>query len=194
MAVSGSVVLIVDDDPRFTAVVSKPLERAGYRVVTALNGAAALALAALGVLSMAIVDLCLNNENGLDLIAHLRQLQPDLPCVLWSGMLSASVQREAQRRGVLCFDKASDSISFHARRAASRWRGCTRRRCFEGGSTAPLLRGTCGDARRCQPGRTCARRKPFDHPALLAIIRRTSVTETPNVTNERRQHCSRRCA
>ncbi len=102
--------LIVDDDPRFTAVVSQPLDRAGYRIVSAVNGATALALTSLGVLSMAIVDLYLSNENGLELIAQLRHLQPDLPCLLWSGMLSASVQREAHRRGVLCFDKASDSI------------------------------------------------------------------------------------
>ncbi|RIK89649.1 MAG: hypothetical protein DCC71_25885, partial [Proteobacteria bacterium] len=76
------------------------LERAGFRVLAATSGAAALA-AARGphALRAALLDLAMPDMNGEELLAHLRALQPDLPVVLVTGYDAAhAAQRFAALR------------------------------------------------------------------------------------------------
>jgi CheY-like chemotaxis protein len=80
------VVLVVDDEQVVRDVTSLLLEDAGFRVVTAETGAAAL-VAAEGepMLDVALIDVMLPDQSGGDVGRELRARRPDLPIVMASG-------------------------------------------------------------------------------------------------------------
>src|SRR5690349_8259713 len=66
-------ILIVDDEPGIVTVVRDYLDRAGFRVLTAGDGAAALRLARAERPSLLVLDLMLPGLDGLDVTRVLRQ-------------------------------------------------------------------------------------------------------------------------
>jgi two-component system, OmpR family, response regulator ResD len=68
----GSV-LVVDDEPTIAEVVSRYLERAGYRTQVAHDGAQALAHAARGRPDLVVLDLMLPGLDGLEVMRRLRE-------------------------------------------------------------------------------------------------------------------------
>ena len=66
-------ILIVDDEPKIVQLVRDYLERAGFRVLTASNGKAALALAHSEKPDLVILDLGLPEMDGLDVTRTLRK-------------------------------------------------------------------------------------------------------------------------
>ncbi|HZO96773.1 MAG TPA: response regulator [Gaiellaceae bacterium] len=78
--------LVVDDDPSCRLVTRAMLERDGYRVLTAADGAEALALAAdepeIGVV---VTDSVLTDTGGRELASRLRRVLPRAAIVLTSG-------------------------------------------------------------------------------------------------------------
>lgn len=87
-------ILVVDDEPGIVAIARDYLEQAGFRVLTAPDGALALRLARAEQPALLVLDLMLPEVNGLDVIRALR-LDPTtraLPVI----MLTARVD-EADR-------------------------------------------------------------------------------------------------
>jgi CheY-like chemotaxis protein len=75
-------VLLVDDDD----VLRLSLENAGYQVITADGGAAALAWVERGErLEIIVSDLTMAGLDGLALIRRAQTLQPNLPAILLTG-------------------------------------------------------------------------------------------------------------
>jgi two-component system, OmpR family, response regulator ResD len=72
----GSV-LVVDDEPTIGEVVSRYLERAGYRTRIASDGAQALELVAERRPDLVVLDLMLPGIDGLEVMRRLRQPEPD---------------------------------------------------------------------------------------------------------------------
>ncbi|HEY5428870.1 MAG TPA: response regulator transcription factor [Solirubrobacteraceae bacterium] len=68
----GSV-LVVDDEPTIAEVVSRYLERAGYRTRVASDGAQALELVARQRPDLVVLDLMLPGIDGLEVMRRLRQ-------------------------------------------------------------------------------------------------------------------------
>jgi DNA-binding response OmpR family regulator len=66
-------ILVVDDEPKIVQLVRDYLERAGFRVLTALNGKSALALAHSERPDLIILDLGLPEMDGLDVTRILRK-------------------------------------------------------------------------------------------------------------------------
>lgn len=66
-------VLVVDDEPTITEVVSRYLRRAGYRAATAADGAEAIAAAADARPDLVVLDLMLPRIGGLEVMARLRE-------------------------------------------------------------------------------------------------------------------------
>lgn len=92
-------ILIVDDDDNFAAVLSRALERRGYEVQYHLDCQAALAAAAQSTFDMAILDLKLEHESGLHLIAPLKEHLPDIRIVILTGYSSIATAVEAVKLG-----------------------------------------------------------------------------------------------
>jgi two-component system, OmpR family, alkaline phosphatase synthesis response regulator PhoP len=66
-------ILIVDDEPAIVQIARDYLDRAGFRVVTAGDGASALRLARAERPSLLVLDLMLPGMDGLDVTRALRQ-------------------------------------------------------------------------------------------------------------------------
>src|SRR3954454_1714083 len=71
-AMSGETILIVDDEPTIVEVVGLYLQREGYRVVTAADGAAALSLVEQQRPDLVVLDLMLPGLSGLEVTKRLR--------------------------------------------------------------------------------------------------------------------------
>src|SRR5450755_2359700 len=74
--VRGSV-LVVDDEPTIAEIVSRYLERAGYRTRIAADGAQALELVARRRPDLVVLDLMLPGIDGLEVMRRLRQPEHD---------------------------------------------------------------------------------------------------------------------
>ncbi|HEX2942693.1 MAG TPA: response regulator, partial [Rhodopila sp.] len=79
-------VLLVDDDPIVRDVLRLSLEDAGYSVLTAENGAAALVCLGVGdKVDLIVSDLTMPGMDGVTLIKAAQERRPRLPAVLLTG-------------------------------------------------------------------------------------------------------------
>jgi len=82
-------VLVVDDDPTITDVVSRYLDRAGYSVTTAADGPAALLAVATGHPDLVVLDLMLPGMSGLDVCRSLRATST-VPILMLTALAEAA--------------------------------------------------------------------------------------------------------
>jgi two-component system cell cycle sensor histidine kinase/response regulator CckA len=83
----GTVVLLVEDDLQVRTMAARALAEAGYVVLQAENGRAALDLARKRTerLDLVVADLGLPQMGGVELSRRLREQRPELPVVFISG-------------------------------------------------------------------------------------------------------------
>ena len=78
-------VLLVDDDEPFLRRLAKAMEKRGFEVETAASVAAGRAIATARPPAYAVVDLRLEDGNGLDVVEVLRDKRPDSRVVVLTG-------------------------------------------------------------------------------------------------------------
>lgn len=85
-------ILVVDDEPGIVTIVRDYLDRAGFRVLTAGDGNAALRLARLERPSLMLLDLMLQNIDGLDITRVLRQdpATRNMPIIMLTALVDES--------------------------------------------------------------------------------------------------------
>ncbi|MHC4859100.1 MAG: response regulator [Planctomycetota bacterium] len=93
-------VLVVDDEPKIRQLLQRLLEREGYRVSTAGDGAAALEEILRERPALVITDLKMPGMDGVELLKRARSIDPDLPVVLITAYASMETAVEALREGV----------------------------------------------------------------------------------------------
>ena len=100
--VAGQHVLYIDDDDVMVAMVERLLQRAGFRVSTSTDPAAALAKLQAGpeAFDAVVTDFNMPGISGLDVARHIARLRPGLPVVISSGYLSDSLRAQALQAGV----------------------------------------------------------------------------------------------
>lgn len=91
--------LLVDDDPVFLRVLGKALQKRGYDVVTASRIEEATEKARVITPGMAVVDLKLEGESGLDLVPLLIEINPQMKVVVLTGYSSIATAVTAIKRG-----------------------------------------------------------------------------------------------
>ena len=77
--------LLVDDDDDVRGVAAAMIEEAGYDVVTADSGAAALDAVERGGIELVITDIVMPGMSGVELARELRERYPGLPLIYASG-------------------------------------------------------------------------------------------------------------
>jgi len=92
-------ILVVEDDAEISAFVSRGLRRAGYVVDCAADGLSGEKMARAAIYDAAIVDLMLPGQDGLTLIAHLRESRLKTPVIVLSAKRSTSDKVACLRRG-----------------------------------------------------------------------------------------------
>lgn len=77
--------LLVDDDESFVKRLAKAMEKRGFATETAESVAAGRAIALTRPPAFAVVDLRLEDGNGLDVVEALREKRPDCQIVVLTG-------------------------------------------------------------------------------------------------------------
>ena len=78
---SGQTILVVDDEPSISEVVSLYLRRAGYQVRVAHDGTAALAALEAALPDLVVLDLMLPGVDGMEITRRLRAVG-DTPIIM----------------------------------------------------------------------------------------------------------------
>lgn len=98
-------ILIIDDDPTQTDILSHLLSRQGYRVSTALTCEEGNRKAALDRLDLILLDISLPDGSGLDLCSEFTDSAStaDVPVILVSGHDESGIVRRARAAGCQYF-------------------------------------------------------------------------------------------
>jgi len=91
--------LIVDDEASIRQALTGLFQHAGYEVHAAESPAAALTIARATLIDLALVDLRLGAESGLDLMPELKALHPDAAVIILTGSGTIDIAVEAMRKG-----------------------------------------------------------------------------------------------
>lgn len=75
-------VLVVDDEPAIRALVTKIVERAGYPVVSARDGAEAIEKLESDDYSVVVLDLMMPNVDGYSLIEYIKASSSRRPAII----------------------------------------------------------------------------------------------------------------
>jgi CheY-like chemotaxis protein len=75
-------VLVVDDEPAIRALVTKIVERAGYPVVGARDGAEAIEKLEQDTYAVVVLDLMMPNVDGYGLIEHIKASGRPRPAII----------------------------------------------------------------------------------------------------------------
>ncbi len=94
-------ILVVDDEAIVLDVLKVALKKAGFLVFTAARVSEGMALVHGQRFSCALVDKNLPDGNGLDLIRHIRQTQPDCTCLVMTAYPNADSILEALKLGAV---------------------------------------------------------------------------------------------
>ncbi len=78
-------VLVVDDDARVRTAARLLLEAAGFQIVEAESGDAALTALGTEAVDVVLTDIFMPGTDGIELIHALRRASPNLPIVAMSG-------------------------------------------------------------------------------------------------------------
>ena len=93
-------ILLVDDEEGLRLTLAANLELEGLQVTEAENGRHALELAREQKFDLVLSDMRMPEMNGLELIRHLKTIQPETPVVLMTGFEREEIIRDAVGEGV----------------------------------------------------------------------------------------------
>src|SRR5262249_21825513 len=91
--------LIVDDDPELQELLRSRFERLGMSVTAAGSGEEALAKLAHVRCDVGLVDLHLPGSSGLEVLARLKEQQPELEVLLLTAHSSVETAVQAMKSG-----------------------------------------------------------------------------------------------
>lgn len=93
-------VLLVDDDPVMERYTRNILEKASHKVEIANDANSAIDMAKSNSYDLIIVDLVLPGfMNGVDVIKHVRQLNPKAKIIAYSGFCDEDISEKVNRAG-----------------------------------------------------------------------------------------------
>jgi len=98
-----SHVLVVDDDDGYRSMLERVLIRGGYDVSTARDATEGLVAINSQPFDLVLADLHLPGINGLELIRQIRELEPELPCIVITGQGNPEYSLEALRSGAFWY-------------------------------------------------------------------------------------------
>ncbi len=95
--------LIVEDDANLNSMLGIHFEELGYKVFSALSVAEALSQVAERAPDIALLDECLPDGSGLELLGRLLDKEPELPVIMVTGMHDLELAIQAIQQGAYDF-------------------------------------------------------------------------------------------
>lgn len=105
-------ILIVDDEEDFVSILAERLALRGFQVQPATNGTDARKHVREGDFSVLILDVKMPGIDGLELLAEIKQKDPDLPVILLTGHGSSADAEKGMEQGA--FDYVMKPIDIDA--------------------------------------------------------------------------------
>ena len=100
---AAAKILLVDDDKNLLELIHMRLEASGYDVVSVDHEKRAKEIAGREVFDIAVVDLQLVKQDGLQLMEELHKLQPEMPVIILTAHGSIESAVEAMKRGAFTY-------------------------------------------------------------------------------------------
>ncbi len=111
----GEVLLIVDDDKAFLQRLARAMEKRGYVTETAETVAEARQKVEAANPSFAVVDMRLEDGNGLDVIEMIRSRRPEARAIILTGYGNIATAVTAVKLGAVDYlSKPADADEIHA--------------------------------------------------------------------------------
>jgi CheY-like chemotaxis protein len=103
----GTTIAVVDDEEAVLQVARAMLELAGYRVLTAANGAEAVELACQegGAVSLMLLDVAMPVMGGIEAIPLIRQASPALVIAVMTGLGDQTTLDRVSALGIELIEK-----------------------------------------------------------------------------------------
>jgi len=92
-------VLVVDDEELYRRAIERILRRVGYDVLMARDGLEALQVISVQSVDLVLCDIQMPGINGLELVRQIREIEPDLPCIVMTGYNTPENSIEALQAG-----------------------------------------------------------------------------------------------
>ena len=100
---AAAKILLVDDDKNLLELIHMRLEASGYDVVSVDHEKRAKEIAGREVFDIAVVDLQLVKQDGLQLMEELHNIQPEMPVIILTAHGSIESAVEAMKRGAFTY-------------------------------------------------------------------------------------------
>lgn len=94
-------ILIVDDEPNLPYQFARFLRKRGYEVIVAADGEAGLRELQSGHTDLVLLDVRLPKLSGLDVLRHIRDLEPELPVVMLTAYGDVQTAVAAMKMGAV---------------------------------------------------------------------------------------------
>jgi PAS domain S-box-containing protein len=100
---NGELILVADDEAAIRSITQQTLEAFGYRVLTAEDGTAAVAVYAQhrGEIALVLTDIMMPNLDGLAAIPALQRMNPTVKIIAATGLRGQGLIEQAREAGVL---------------------------------------------------------------------------------------------
>ena len=96
-------ILIVDDEEDLASTLAERLELRGFQVTAVTSGAEALDVVSANRFSVLILDVKMPGIGGLELMTRIKQEQPDLPVILFTGHSSLADAQKGIDEGAFAY-------------------------------------------------------------------------------------------
>lgn len=93
--------LFVDDEKAFVEVIAKRLSRKGFDVTKAFSGTEALQAMRKADYDIAVLDLKMEEMDGIEVLNILGKMAPELPVIILSGHGSEAAAKEGIKCGAM---------------------------------------------------------------------------------------------
>jgi DNA-binding response OmpR family regulator len=101
-------ILVVDDEQNMQVLLKRVLGKAGYEVECAGSGEKALQLAAKSSFELAVVDVCMPEMDGIEVLARLKTIDNELPVIMTSAF--PSLEKRERAKAIGCSDYLSKPV------------------------------------------------------------------------------------
>lgn len=92
-------ILLVDDEAGYVTVLAKRMARRGIDVTSALSGSAAIQTLRKQTYRVAVLDLKMEDMDGIEVLKIFKKMDPDMPVIMLTGHGSETAAREGIANG-----------------------------------------------------------------------------------------------
>ncbi|MEM5789060.1 MAG: response regulator, partial [Syntrophobacteraceae bacterium] len=92
-------ILLIDDEAGYVEVLAKRLGKRNFEVRTALSGPEAIRILRNEKFDLAVLDLKMEDMDGLEVLKIFKTIEPDMPVIFLTGHGSEATAREGLEYG-----------------------------------------------------------------------------------------------